>query len=119
MPEATCYATTVDGDCSDVEFTLVNKTSTYTYDNVAEWTDNCLAGHGCHRIPEYFDVYDGKLTNKGFPIPHPFYHSSGGWRLMLSNYRRSNGVDVVAGNNERIYYNCETWESSWGSANVS
>jgi len=118
MPEATCYARTAEGECGDVEFTLVNETSVYTFDNVADWTDACLAGAGCHRIPEYFDVYDGYLTNKGYPIPRPYYHSTTGWRLMLSNYHR-NGVDVVDGNNKRIYYNCETWESSWGSANVS
>lgn len=118
MPEATCYARTVEGECGDVEFTLVNETSVYTFDNVADWTDACLAGAGCHRIPEYFDVYDGYLTNKGYPIPQPYYHSTTGWRLMLSNYRR-NGVDVVDGNNKRIYYNCETWESSWGSANFT
>lgn len=118
MPEATCYARTAEGECGDIEFTLVNETSTYTFDNVADWTDNCLAGHGCHRVPE-LDWADGKLTNKGYPIPQPYYnYHESQWRLMLSNFAHS-GYDTVEGNHKRIYYNCDTWESTFGGQNFT
>jgi hypothetical protein len=120
MPGGTCYAITTDADCENLIFLLVNGTATKVYDDVAMWNDDCLESVGCSRIPEYATM-DGALTKKGHPLGLPHWSSPLGWQFLLVNWSRGspNGDDTVVGGNNMIYYNCSTWESSYGAKNVS
>jgi hypothetical protein len=119
MPGATCYAITTDALCNNVEFVMVNETSTTTYDDVAVWNDDCLAsGVSCTRYPGWDENMDGSLTYKGFPVGSP-HHTGTGWQLLLLN-KKNEGKNTIEGNNGLIYYDCgDRWQNAYGGANVS
>ena len=73
MPGATCYTAQASVTCAEVDFVLVNETSTYYFDDVADWTDACLAsGVNCERDPRYSGV-QGTLLYNGAPAGYPLY----------------------------------------------
>lgn len=73
MPGATCYIAESSVTCAEVDFVLVNSTSTLYFDDVAEWTDACLAsGVKCERDDRYSAV-QGTLLYQGAPNGYPMY----------------------------------------------
>jgi hypothetical protein len=114
MPGATCFAATASETCAEVDLVLINETSTYYYDNVADWTDACLAsGVKCTKDPMY-DRFQGELTFEGAPFPYPVT-VSGDWMFLMGN-RISNQKNTLDG---YLYYSCDSWEGAFGAKNVS
>ena len=98
---------------------MINGTSTYTYDDVAEWHDNCIAwGNDCHRVPAFAASMDGNLTYVGMPWAAPTYWDGTGPVLNLLN-RYIDGKKTIEGNNHVIYYMCDDWDGAYASKNVS
>ena len=119
MEGATCYAKTTEETCNGVEFIMINQTSTYVYQDVAVWHDDCIgSGNDCRRIPGYAESKDGNFTYVGKPHATPGWDESDGWEFTLLN-RQIDGQHTLEGNNKNIYYDCETWIGSYRSRNVS
>lgn len=117
MPGATCYAATAVETCSEVDFVMINETSTYVYGDVAEWTDACIgSGTNCKKDDRHAND-QGTLLYTGAPYAFPLHIDSDAyeWYFLLGNFRK-NGVDTLDG---YLYYNCDTWEGSYGAQNVS
>lgn len=119
MEGATCYAKTTEETCNGVEFFMINQTSTYSYDNVAVWHDDCIGnGNECRRIPGWDVSMDGNFTHAGKPFAFPGWAESYGWQFNLMN-RIVDGQDTLTGNNKIIYYDCEDWIGSYRSRNFT